>query len=629
MAPGAAERKHTVRKLFSPYGRAPNPLPCASVSLNKFVVRLDYRAAFELYNDLHNFKWVRKSGKSFFHAAPPAHIPPFDPTLRDPEHPRRQFDGDGDRYVCYGRGDYESKATKKKLTTASRRCGCLAEFTVRKYAQQYYYQFNVHTEHTGHIVGSFAEFHRRLPSSSLCSYVTSLVSLGISWGGIKDLKRPHQDDLREAEQAHRRGGEPSSALETSRITKQMFKNVKRSVDKDHKLSGSGLDCLLQRKVQLEGEGARVLFIPDLNLDDSSSRTTWIFAFCTEWQYETLQRLNPRLVLLDSTHNTAYSMRGREEKAFLYSLVAKDPESGRGLPLGFMMTPSEAASIRYCRWHLFRAVKLQSAQKIKATVDPGTTKASRSVWEQEWRSYAMQLFILLANPESEERFNIVLATMEQHLGAQSQDWKTYLRATWLPTKQRWCRAWTKDAAFSIETNNFIEAFHRVIKHDYLYKRQQQRVDHLVFVLNDRYLLDLRQEVLHIGLGVAARSVDKAERQRRDEADHVVDDVAKERVSLCENGTILVSSFTSQTRYSLQCDVHSRLISCSCPDHSLRQSICKHLYLAQRVLGRSIAFASSAAVERARQPPPRAPPAPPAAPACEPGAYHGRTVRDRRK
>jgi hypothetical protein len=48
---------------------------------------------------------------------------------------------------------------------------------------------------------------------------------------------------------------------------------------------------------------------------------------------------------DSTHNTCFSKAGKEkdqdEKAFLYSVVVKNLETGAGAPGAFMITPSEA------------------------------------------------------------------------------------------------------------------------------------------------------------------------------------------------------------------------------------------------------------------------------------------------
>ena len=49
----------------------------------------------------------------------------------------------------------------------------------------------------------------------------------------------------------------------------------------------------------------------------------------------------RIACLDSTHNSCYSASGRDEKAFLYTVMLKDRETGKGAPAAFMITPSES------------------------------------------------------------------------------------------------------------------------------------------------------------------------------------------------------------------------------------------------------------------------------------------------
>jgi hypothetical protein len=48
-----------------------------------------------------------------------------------------------------------------------------------------------------------------------------------------------------------------------------------------------------------------------------------------------------IACFDSTHNTCFSALGREEKAYLYSVVIKNLNTGAGAPAAFMVTASEA------------------------------------------------------------------------------------------------------------------------------------------------------------------------------------------------------------------------------------------------------------------------------------------------
>jgi hypothetical protein len=123
----------------------------------------------------------------------------------------------------------------------------------------------------------------------------------------------------------------------------------------------------------------------------------------------LLRNYSKIACLDSTHNTCFSKVGREsdndEKAFLYSIVIKNLETGAGAPAAFMITPSEAqyaiadflgwlyeqqifrcknwmidcsqteaagilkgqgldCTIFFCLWHVLEAVVEQLKQKLK-------------------------------------------------------------------------------------------------------------------------------------------------------------------------------------------------------------------------------------------------------------------------
>jgi hypothetical protein len=47
-----------------------------------------------------------------------------------------------------------------------------------------------------------------------------------------------------------------------------------------------------------------------------------------------------IAFLDSTHETCFLAVGRNEKAFLYSIVLKNLVTGAGVPAAFMITPSK-------------------------------------------------------------------------------------------------------------------------------------------------------------------------------------------------------------------------------------------------------------------------------------------------
>lgn len=65
----------------------------------------------------------------------------------------------------------------------------------------------------------------------------------------------------------------------------------------------------------------------------------IFAFSHNWQGDIFKKRNS-ILLIDSTHNTCYSLEDRQENSFLYTLLLKHDFAGCGIPVAFVVTNSE-------------------------------------------------------------------------------------------------------------------------------------------------------------------------------------------------------------------------------------------------------------------------------------------------
>ncbi|KAI8136545.1 hypothetical protein BJV82DRAFT_475823, partial [Fennellomyces sp. T-0311] len=64
---------------------------------------------------------------------------------------------------------------------------------------------------------------------------------------------------------------------------------------------------------------------------------------------------------------------------------------------------------------------------------------------------------------------------------------------------------------INTNNYVEAWHRHLKEVYMSGLRRQRVDVLMYLLWDLVLPDLMQDHLHIANHFQRRTMNKAERR----------------------------------------------------------------------------------------------------------------------
>ncbi|KAI7847281.1 hypothetical protein BDC45DRAFT_452091 [Circinella umbellata] len=70
-------------------------------------------------------------------------------------------------------------------------------------------------------------------------------------------------------------------------------------------------------------------------------------------------------------------------------------------------------------------------------------------------------------------------------------QAYFDAEYLPKKEKWCNAWRQYQGH-MNTNNYVEAWHRTLKEAYLGKLKGQRADVLVYILWDNVLNDIMAE-----------------------------------------------------------------------------------------------------------------------------------------
>lgn len=186
----------------------------------------------------------------------------------------------------------------------------------------------------------------------------------------------------------------------------------------------------------------------------------------------------RIACLDSTHNTCFSAAGREEKAFLYTIVLKNLATGKGCPASFMLTPvetqypiiqwlrwllvalgfkpdcwmidcsdTEVAGIRgvhgplarifECLWHVLKSVVEQAKKKLSVAKPPaGTTKveANRALRDGAKADFTRMVYAATKD-EFEEVWKEVQETYSEY-----PEWLAYLRKEWVVKKERWALSW---------------------------------------------------------------------------------------------------------------------------------------------------------------------------------------------
>lgn len=164
--------------------------------------------------------------------------------------------------------------------------------------------------------------------------------------------------------------------------------------------------------------------------------------------------------------------------------------------------------------------------LSQSAGAGWSKAAIDA-NQKLRAKAILDFKALVQCESEEDFDgaweVFLEQWKDH-----PIWVKYVFSEWLPKKTQWSQAWCKVrvviilryicahllhqdiSRFNIDTNNYIELWHLLLKHDYLRLMHKQHDDILIHILVDEVELDLRWEEVQITPGFDVSRLQRSEK-----------------------------------------------------------------------------------------------------------------------
>lgn len=150
---------------------------------------------------------------------------------------------------------------------------------------------------------------------------------------------------------------------------------------------------------------------------------------------------------------------------------------------------------------------------------------------------------------------------------------------------------------IQTNNFVESWHSILKMKYLQGFRKQRTDILVYRLLREVLPDLRLKVARILRGFERRRFTDVEQKQLQKCDDISNESAslmvKRSIAPTEGDEyveiITVRSFENENiHYTVSLNASSSICECNCPYMTNTKVVCKHMFLAERQLGYSICF-----------------------------------------
>ena len=142
---------------------------------------------------------------------------------------------------------------------------------------------------------------------------------------------------------------------------------------------------------------------------------------------------------------------------------------------------------------------------------------------------------------------------------------------------------------INTNMYVEAFHKVIKYVYRNGKQNKRVDNLLHVLTV-YVRDKafdRLIKIHKGksTGRITKIKDRHVKAQEVQSLYVVSQVCDNQWEVTasesnKNYIVVCDSYSCDQKCSLtckECGICVHMYSCTCPDALLNTTICKHIHL----------------------------------------------------
>ena len=242
---------------------------------------------------------------------------------------------------------------------------------------------------------------------------------------------------------------------------------------------------------------------------------------------------------------------------------------------------------YCTWHTDKSWKIELKEKI------GVFDIYKEVYKR-LRVLLEETHILT--------FEDNLNTFRTHLlqANSTKRFGQYFDTYWIPRKEKW--AYCYRTGLGINTNMYVEAFHRVFKYQYLKGKYNKRVDKCLLMLLKYDRDKTFDRLIKLTKGKSTQKI-RIIHQRHEQSlvlsfaniSKISDDKwivqSESQKAVCYNLQKCDECMESNCRLKCyNCFVCCHQYSCSCNDFLLTKTICKHIHLLHRSLERSGAFLS---------------------------------------
>ena len=348
------------------------------------------------------------------------------------------------------------------------------------------------------------------------------------------------------------------------------------------------------------------------LQDMNNISPNDFLLCvqTEFQRDMLKQFGSSAVCMDTTHGT-------NMYDFSLTTVVVVDEYGEGVPVAWMVSNREDVHVLT---EFLKAIKQRTgnispqwfmtddAQQYYtawiAIFGSNSTNKLLCAWhiDRAWRKALQnnikekdrqievyhQLRVLLMEIE-ESKFRLMLQEFLSYTQKYYHAFYTYFSKNYSNRVQQWASCYRAHAI--VNTNMFLEAFHRVLKVVYLTKKHNRRIDFLLMTL------------LKISRDKAFERLHKLETGKTTHRLCEIHKRHKSSMNIYEQNSYTISTCTENKKWSIKsqstqgseyivekqcdscdcqlfckfCSICPHMYSCTCLDAVLRNTVCKHVHL----------------------------------------------------
>lgn len=134
---------------------------------------------------------------------------------------------------------------------------------------------------------------------------------------------------------------------------------------------------------------------------------------------------------------------------------------------------------------------ESAYETESDNEDGHTVAQVPDDVKQIRSCVSNDLRDLMYEQDVDMFHQKLDTFEKRWASSQQSFWGYFHRYWISNEKfkRWAKCYQPAMYTNMETNNYVESWHRVLKHSYLRNKRNQRLDLLIHILVDRVEPDM--------------------------------------------------------------------------------------------------------------------------------------------